>query len=250
MTNALISLLVICGGGIIQIVCECVFCSNICVYVCSSLKQEEEERHKVVFTYMCAWVHAKTKRYTAVKHVPASWLNVSVPLWEDVEVHERFSILKDGKCTNFSKARNIILQAVCFLLLFFFFFFIFGCVLLSSCLKQWLATRLKNLGGCVKAKEKYCKSVKYICSPVTGAASNARFIFARDKFQMHRRSRKYRHVTILSNQVPETIWFILTPSYFCYIIAEGFRFMPLSLVRLRTIRLSAWFSWVQPWCRW
>ena len=39
-------------------------------------------------------------------------------------------------------------------------------------------------------------------------------------------------------------------SYICYIIAEGFRFMPLSLVRLRTFRLSAWVSWVQPWCRW
>ena len=29
---------------------------------------------------------------------------------------------------------------------------------------------------------------------------------------------------------------------FCYIIAEGFRFMPLSLVRLRTFRLSTWVS--------
>ena len=28
----------------------------------------------------------------------------------------------------------------------------------------------------------------------------------------------------------------------CYIIAEGFRFMPLSLVRLRTFRLSTWVS--------
>ena len=34
-----------------------------------------------------------------------------------------------------------------------------------------------------------------------------------------------------------------------YIIAEGFRFLPLSLVRLRTFRLSAWVSWVQPWWR-
>ena len=32
---------------------------------------------------------------------------------------------------------------------------------------------------------------------------------------------------------------------YCYIIAEGFRFMPLSLVRLRTFRLSTWVSWVQ-----
>ena len=30
--------------------------------------------------------------------------------------------------------------------------------------------------------------------------------------------------------------------YWCYIIAEGFRFMPLSLVRLRTFRLSTWVS--------
>ena len=28
----------------------------------------------------------------------------------------------------------------------------------------------------------------------------------------------------------------------CYGIAEGFRFMPLSLVRLRTFRLSTWVS--------
>ena len=31
----------------------------------------------------------------------------------------------------------------------------------------------------------------------------------------------------------------------CNIMAEGFRFMPLGLVRLRTFRLSAWVSWVQ-----
>ena len=30
----------------------------------------------------------------------------------------------------------------------------------------------------------------------------------------------------------------------CYEIAEGFRFMPLSLVRLRTFRLSTWVGWV------
>ena len=36
----------------------------------------------------------------------------------------------------------------------------------------------------------------------------------------------------------------------CYIIAEGFWFMPLSLVRRRTFRLSAWVIWVHPWCRW
>ena len=32
--------------------------------------------------------------------------------------------------------------------------------------------------------------------------------------------------------------------YFCYEIAEGFWFMPLSLVRLRTFRLSTWVVWV------
>ena len=32
----------------------------------------------------------------------------------------------------------------------------------------------------------------------------------------------------------------------CYEIAEGFRFMPLSLVMLRTFRLSTGVSWVQP----
>ena len=37
-----------------------------------------------------------------------------------------------------------------------------------------------------------------------------------------------------------------TPST-CYIIAEGFRFMPLGLVGLRTFRLSTWVSWVQHW---
>ena len=35
----------------------------------------------------------------------------------------------------------------------------------------------------------------------------------------------------------------------CYIIAEGFRFMLLSLVRLRTFWLSTWVSWVQHWGR-
>ena len=30
----------------------------------------------------------------------------------------------------------------------------------------------------------------------------------------------------------------------CHEIAEGFRFMPLSLVRLRTFRLSTWVGWV------
>ena len=30
-------------------------------------------------------------------------------------------------------------------------------------------------------------------------------------------------------------------------MAEGFRFMPLGLVRLRTFRLSTWVSWVQTW---
>ena len=35
----------------------------------------------------------------------------------------------------------------------------------------------------------------------------------------------------------------------CYIIAEGFRLMPLSLVRLRTFRLSTWVSYVQHWGR-
>ena len=29
---------------------------------------------------------------------------------------------------------------------------------------------------------------------------------------------------------------------FCNIMAEGFRFMPLGLVRLRTFRLSAWVT--------
>ena len=30
-------------------------------------------------------------------------------------------------------------------------------------------------------------------------------------------------------------------------MAEGFRFMPLGLVRLRTFRLSTWVSWMQTW---
>ena len=33
--------------------------------------------------------------------------------------------------------------------------------------------------------------------------------------------------------------------FICNIIAEGFRFMPLGLVRLRTFRLSTWVSLVQ-----
>ena len=34
-------------------------------------------------------------------------------------------------------------------------------------------------------------------------------------------------------------------TYICNIMAEGFRFMPLSLVRQRTFRLSTWVSLVQ-----
>ena len=37
-------------------------------------------------------------------------------------------------------------------------------------------------------------------------------------------------------------WFLT--GWMCYEIAEGFRFMPLSLVRLRTFRLSTWVGWV------
>ena len=33
--------------------------------------------------------------------------------------------------------------------------------------------------------------------------------------------------------------------YFWNIMAEGFRFKPLDLVRLRTFRLSAWVTYVQ-----
>ena len=32
---------------------------------------------------------------------------------------------------------------------------------------------------------------------------------------------------------------------YCNVMAKGFQFMPLSLVRLRTFRLSTWVSWVQ-----
>ena len=41
--------------------------------------------------------------------------------------------------------------------------------------------------------------------------------------------------------------FRLTRSFFysCNIMSEGFRFMPLGLVRLRTFRLSAWVTQVQ-----
>ena len=38
------------------------------------------------------------------------------------------------------------------------------------------------------------------------------------------------------------ILIIFKQIYLCYGIAEGFRFMPLSLVRLRTFRLSTWVS--------
>ena len=45
------------------------------------------------------------------------------------------------------------------------------------------------------------------------------------------------------------LFFYSLTSSQCYMIAEGFRFMPLSLVRLRTFRLSTWVSWVQHWGR-
>ena len=44
------------------------------------------------------------------------WLSVR----GDVDVHGKFDILKDGRCTNFIRTLNVFLQAVCFP--------IFGCM--------------------------------------------------------------------------------------------------------------------------
>ena len=42
------------------------------------------------------------------------------------------------------------------------------------------------------------------------------------------------------DKIPPEVW--KTRQFDCNIIAEGFRFMPLGLVRLRTFRLSTWVS--------
>ena len=46
----------------------------------------------------------------------------------------------------------------------------------------------------------------------------------------------------LANPFEERSFGAHLTSLMCYIIAEGFRFMPLSLARLRTFRLSSWVS--------
>ena len=46
----------------------------------------------------------------------------------------------------------------------------------------------------------------------------------------------------LSDNYLYLIGILVVSNYFCNIMAEGFRFMPLGLVRLRTFRLSTWVS--------
>ena len=54
----------------------------------------------------------------------------------------------------------------------------------------------------------------------------------------------HARIAWVSLMVYQTFGVIQWQSY-CYIIAEGFQFMPLSLVRLRTFRLRICVSWVQ-----
>ena len=59
-------------------------------------------------------------------------------------------------------------------------------------------------------------------------------------------SHLWLHITThISKRQPQICSAAHVSSYtYCYKITEGFQFMPLSLVRLRTCRLSTWVGWV------
>ena len=158
---------------------------------------------------VCVCVCVLTKIYIAVKYIFPMVKYECLYVWGDVDVHRNFSILKDGKCTNFIWTMNVFLLAVCL-------------PISAACLKLWdrkvsmrescQAEREIERGGSQK-REIYR-------SLVTWPAPNVRFIFAQDKvslwFQTRGSSWRHRHVTTLANQVPETIYFILAPYYFSF----------------------------------
>ena len=121
----------------------------------------------------------------------------------DFDIYGKFSTLKDGK---FTMAMNVVLLAVW-----------------SPFFSDFVTEVFKFFGSCrLFARKKWewenksFEGVEYLCIPIIWSASNARFIFARDKFKMCGRSWKRRHVTAFSYQVPQTTSFIFTPYYFFF----------------------------------
>ena len=64
---------------------------------------------------MWEYVRGVIIKYIAAKNVSVRRLNicVCVHVWSNVEVHEKVSILKDHKYTNFDMAMNVFLRDIC-----------------------------------------------------------------------------------------------------------------------------------------
>ena len=98
----------------IQMLCEskCVLFEHVCVYVCSSLRQERENcRVVLIYVYVCVCTRVNNE----VKSSGVGPLTecVWILFVGDSEIHEKFSILKDYEYTNFDMAMNVVLLAVC-----------------------------------------------------------------------------------------------------------------------------------------
>ena len=74
---------------------------------------------------------------------------------------------------------------------------------------------------CYQVESETDKSVEYIGILITWPTPNARYIFTRDKFKTRG---KQRHVTTLSNQVLETIYFDALQVLFREQVSLGFYF--------------------------
>ena len=122
----------------------------------------------------------------------------------DFDVQAKFRILQCGKYTNFILAINVVLLAACSTI------FPALCPKRSSCLELWFARKEELI---MRASEKERESFRrrriyiYIYSHVTWPDPNARFVFAWDEFRIRKLYLKYRHVTTLFDQVPETNFF-------------------------------------------
>ena len=77
------------------------------------------------------------------------------------------------------------------------------------------------------------------------------YIYTRTYLQVHTHTRVYTSMCIYpTHSVTGGVQGVMvTIIEYCNIMAEGFRFMLLGLVRLRTFRLCAWVSLVQHECR-
>ena len=62
--------------------------------------------------------------------------------------------------------------------------------------------------------------------------------FGNNKFIFHHDIHREIYKRMLQEEEDTNAWLACK----CYIITEGFQFMPFSLVRLRTFRLSTWVS--------